>query len=150
MNGVGRPLKINNPSQILAAWEEYKIKCDRCVKYEVSAGKVLEVPTPRIYTLGTFQVILGLTRESWREYKQLPLFNEVITSIEGEVLARKADALVNAEGSTAGLRFDLSANYNWQEKQSIDQKVQITSVEVKVLPAIDSAPIPTSEREVEI
>ncbi|WP_343668713.1 terminase small subunit [Chitinophaga sp.] len=150
MSNAGRPMKFSEPAEIQNAWEEFKVKCDNNIKYEVSAGKVLQVPAPRIYTLGSFQVYIGISRESWGDYKTYPEFSDTINAIEAEVLARKADALVNAEGSTQGLKFDLMANYGWQEKQAIEQKVELTSVEVKVMPAIDGALISTSEKEVDI
>jgi hypothetical protein len=150
MNDVGRPLKFSEPAQIQNAWEEFKHKCDNAAVYEVSAGKVLMVPRPKIYTLGAFQVFIGISRESWGDYKTYPAFSDTIRAIEDEVLARKSDALVNAEGSTAGLKFDLMANYGWQEKQAIESKIEVTSVEVKVVPAVEGAPIATSEREVDV
>jgi hypothetical protein len=150
MGELGRPMKFSEPAQIQNAWEEFKQKYDNASVHEVSAGKVLSVPRPKIYTLGAFQVFIGISRESWGDYRTYPAFSDTIRAIEEEVLARKTDALVNAEGSTAGLKFDLMANYGWQEKQAIEQKVEVTSVEVKVLPALDHAPIATSEREVDI
>jgi len=150
MGEIGRPMKFSEAAQIQNAWQEFKEKCDSAICYEVSAGKVLPVPRPKIYTLGAFQVYLGMSRECWGDYKTYPAFSDTIRAIEDEILARKTDALVNAEGSTAGLKFDLMANYGWQEKQAIESKVEISSVEVKVVPAIDNAPISTSEREVDI
>lgn len=150
-NSVGRPegsykFSVENFTN---AWIEYKQKCDSAVKYEVSAGKVLPVPCPRIYTLGDFQVFLGISRESWGDYRTYEDYSDTIKQIEQEVLARKGSALANAEGSTTGLIFDFKCNHGWQDKQVIESKVEVTSVEVKVIPASAMA-IPTSEKEVDI
>ncbi|TWF38842.1 DNA-packaging protein gp3 [Chitinophaga polysaccharea] len=156
----GRPKKQEHPGrpaesykfsvvEIQDAWQEYKAKCDNAIKYEVSAGKVLKVPSPKVYTLGAFQVYLRISRESWGDYRTYPAYTETIIGIEEEVLARKGDALANAEGSTSGIIFDLKANYGWVDKHVVESKVDITSVEVKVVPALAMA-IPTSEKDVDI
>jgi len=138
------------PEQIQDAWQEYRGKCDANTREEVSAGKVVTVKRPKVYTLQTFQVFLGISREAWGDYRTYPDYSDTIRAIEAEVLARKAEALVNAEGSTAGLQFDLKANHGWTDKQVIESKVEITSVEVQVVPAVGSAEISTSEKDVDI
>jgi hypothetical protein len=150
MGEAGRPYKFTDPSEIQQAWEEYKSKCDNHKVHEVSAGKVVQVPRPKVYTLASFQVFIQLSRESWGDYRIYPEFSDTIKSIEEEVLARKHDALTNAEGSTTGLIFDLKANYGWKDKQIIESEVKITSVEVRVVPAVEGAPIATSEKQVDI
>lgn len=147
---MGRPYKLEDPLQVETAWEEYKAKCNSHTVEEVSAGKVVTVKRPRVYTLAAFQVWIGISREAWGDYKTYPMFSDTIRAIEAEVLARKSDALVNAEGSTQGLKFDLMANYGWKEKQIIESEVKITSVEVRVVPAVEGAPIATSEKQVDI
>lgn len=138
------------PAQIQDAWDRYKAECKANKTYEVSAGKLIAVPRPKILTLQEFLVTLPLSRESWGDYKTYPAYSDTVHAIEAEVLASKASGLVNGQGSTQGLKFDLSANYGWTERQAVDQKVQVTSVEVKVLPAEGGAPIASSEREVDV
>jgi hypothetical protein len=150
MSEIGRPMKFSEPAQIEDAWQEYKGKCDDHTVEEVSAGKVVKVKRPKVYTLASFQVFIGISRESWGDYRTYEAFSDTIKGIEEEVLARKHEALTNGEGSTTGLIFDMKVNYKWQDKQVIEQKVELTSVEVKVVAAVDGAPIATSEGEVKL
>ncbi|WP_212005761.1 terminase small subunit [Chitinophaga sp. HK235] len=134
--------------EIQDAWQRYKSECKAAVKFEVSAGKVLRVPCPQVYTLADFQVFIGTTRQTWSDYRDRAEYAEVITGIEEEVLACKGSALLNGRGSTAGIIFDLKCNHNWIDKQQIEAKVDVTSVEVKLVPAT-AMTIATSEKEVE-
>lgn len=147
---VGRPKAFMEPSEIQDQWEQYKRNCDSHKVETVSAGKVKEVLKPRVYALQKFQSDIGISRECWGDYRADPVFSDTIKRIEAQVLGRKAEALNDGEGSTPGLIFDLRVNYNWQDKQVIESKVQVTSVEVIVKPAIDSAPICNDEKDVQI
>lgn len=110
--------------EVEQAWQEYKVMCAAYVKYEVSAGKRIEIPAPRVYTLEAFQVYLGISHQAWSEYRSSKRFGEAVKKIEAEVFSRKKDALVNAEGSTTGLIFDMKANYGINDKTVIDAHIE--------------------------
>lgn len=146
----GRPRKLDR-YQIEQAWKEYKDKCDTAIRYEVSAGKVLSVPSPKVYTLGAFLSYLKLSREAWGDYRTYDDdgISDTVKTIDDEILSRKEEALVNAEGSTTGVIFDLKCNHKWQDKQVIESKVELNSVEV-IVKSAESLVIPTSEADVDI
>lgn len=145
---MGRPKAFLEPSEIQSQWEVYKRKCDTHKVEAVSAGKVKSVLKPRVYTLQKFQSEIGISRECWGDYRVDPDFSDTIKEIEAQVLGRKVEALTDGEGSTTGLIFDLRVNSGWQDKQVIESKVQVTSVEVTVKPAVDNYPIATDEKDI--
>lgn len=109
------------------AWEGYKQKCENHFVEEVSAGKVLSVNRPRIPTVGEFcHKWLNVTEQTLLNYenaKGYEAYFETIKKIKDEVAQFKKAALINAQGSTTGLIFDLKVNYGWTEKQVIEQNV---------------------------
>lgn len=134
--------------EIQDAWQRYKAECKAAVKYEVSAGKVLRVPCPQVYTLADFQVFIMTNRQTWSDYRERPEYTELIAGIEEEILACKGSALVNGKGNITGLIFDLKCNHDWVDKHVVESKVDLTSVEVKVVSA-ESMTIATSEKDVD-
>lgn len=114
------------PAQLLELWHEYKAKADSQEWQEVSAGKVVTYKRPRIYTLEAFLVHIVLSRQAWSEYSKRKAYREVIEYINEVVFARKKEALVNQEGSTTGLIFDMKANYGINDKTIIDATIDGT------------------------
>lgn len=145
---IGRPLKFSEPAEIQDLWQQYKKQCDDNKVWEVSAGKKVQLPRPRVYALQFFQAMIGISREVWSDYRTYEAFSDTIKQIEAEVAGRKVQALLDGEGYGTGLIFDLKVNYGWQDKQVVESKVQVTSVEVTLKPAIDAAPIATDEKDV--
>lgn len=120
----GRPLgsyKMTNES-LKNAWIEYTIKCEQGVKYQASGGKLVSIPNPIIYTVEDFCVFAGISRETLNEYENIDVFSDTVKEIKGAIFARKQRALVNGEGSTTGLIFDMKANYGINEKNIIEHK----------------------------
>ena len=119
--------KYYTVEDIEKAWEGYKNHCDNQLVQEVSAGKVLSVNRPRIPTVGEFcHKFLNVTEQTLLNYEKAEgyeLYFETIKKIKDEVAQFKKAALINAQGSTTGLIFDLKVNYGWAEKQIIEQHV---------------------------
>ncbi len=110
--------------QIQHAWGQYKQKADKHTVKEVSAGKVLTVPRPKVYTLEKFLISLPLSRQAWSEWAKKAKYRDVVASINEEVFARKKDAMVNGEGHVTGLIFDMKANYGINDKVIIDAHIE--------------------------
>lgn len=148
---MGRPVGTYKytPEDVATAWDEYKYKADNNYAQEVSAGKAVRVHRPRIYTVVGFLAHLGLSRQAWSEYADLPVFADLVAAITDEIYARKHEALVNGEGSTGGLIFDFKCNHGWVDKQVVESKVELTSVEV-VLKKADAITIAESEKDVNV
>lgn len=121
---MGRKLKIPTPEEMQTKWEEFKYDCDHNHFTPVaSAGKKLKLEKKLVYTLERFQVLLGITRETWSKYKGRGRYADTIKTIEEEVFARKKEAMLNGEGHIAGLIFDMKANYGINDKTVIDATV---------------------------
>ncbi|ASZ14520.1 DNA-packaging protein [Chitinophaga pendula] len=120
---AGRPLAIETPEALTDNWERFKEHCDKKhFEYVASAGKKIALPKRLVYTLERFMVWLRISRETWSNYKERPPYLDAIKRIEEEVFARKKEAMINAEGSTAGLIFDMKANYGINEKTVIQHE----------------------------
>lgn len=121
---MGRKLKVPSPEEMETAWEAFVAECDKGHEEQVaSAGKVLKIRKRTIYTLERFQIKIGITRETWGKYKARAKYADTVKRIEEEVFARKKEAMLNLEGSTAGLIFDMKANYGINDKTIIDATV---------------------------
>lgn len=119
--------KYYTVEEIEHLWGSYKIECAYHLVQEVSAGKILSVNRPRIPTVGEFcHKYLLVTEQTLLNYEKAEGYEayfETIKKIKDEVAQSKKAALINAQGSTAGLIFDLKVNYGWTEKQIIEQNV---------------------------
>lgn len=146
---MGKKLKFPDPEQILDRWAEYKKHCDEDYFHNVaSAGKVVKVPYRKIYGLSSFVMYLGITRETWSKYKARLKYADTIKRIEDEVFARKEDAMVNQEGSVAGLIFDMKANYKLSDKQELD--VNLAATITQVAPKVIGTGVPLASNEKDI
>jgi hypothetical protein len=112
--------------EVLEAWEAYKEQADNRTVQEVSAGKVLRVSRPEVYTLEFFLITLPLSRQAWSEYSKKKQYREVVGRINEIVFARKKQAMVNGEGHVSGLIFDMKANYGINDKTIIDANIDGT------------------------
>ncbi|WP_336516592.1 terminase small subunit [Pollutibacter soli] len=121
--------KYNSGSDIWAKWVLYKRQCDSGKrKQHASAGKVVEIRDPIVYTLGHFLSYIGVSQPTWRSYRSKPAYREECNQIMEEIEARMARAIVNGEGNTAGLRFALAHNFGWKETASVETKGKIEVV----------------------
>ena len=133
MAQMGRPLLFKTPEEIQVKWNEY---IDYCKKFTITLlnnkGGTTEVPKPRIPTLGEFiSEWLDIHSSTWDLYKEREDFIGTIKKIEDVVKNKKIASLVNGEGNTTGLIFDLKVNYGMNEKTIID--ANITSLPVNLI-----------------
>jgi hypothetical protein len=126
-NSVGRPRKIESPQEM---WDAFEFYIELCADHKTAQlsnkGEVIYVPTPRVPTLGKFCTILKIDTDTWGHYKEREEFCGTIKKIEKIILSAKHDALVNGEGNTTGLIFDLKCNEGWKDKQIIEHEGEIT------------------------
>jgi len=115
----GRPISYT-PEELYHGFTEYKANCDSMVKYQASAGEVIAIPTPFVYTLEDFCQFINIHPDTLNHYGKNEEYSETVKKIRAEVFARKQRALVNAEGSTTGLIFDMKANYGINEKNYLE------------------------------
>ena len=123
----GRPFgsfKIT-PEKIQEEWNKYIAYCERyTVEHPTGSGKVVSVLKPRIPTVGEFMARIKVNYASWHRYtdgsETYKEFKPVVDFINEIIESKKVAALVNGEGNTTGLIFDLKANYKWSDKQTIE------------------------------
>ena len=88
--------------------------CKKCDAHTVTVryrDQLIEVPKPKIYCFESFCCSIGIGEDELKEYEDNKNYKATFKDIRFAVLARKLEALVNGEGSTSGLIFDLKANY---------------------------------------
>lgn len=137
-----------SPEDLREKFGEFKKEMDDHMAVEVSAGKAVSVKRPRIYSLKMFLAQLPLSRQAWSEYKARDEYKEVCDYIDEFVYARKEDAMLNGDGNTSGLIFDMKVNYGWKEKTYFEGELTVTEVKPEVV--MTDTPIATSEKEVDV
>lgn len=129
------------PQHIEQAFTEYIQFCDNFDKEVVSSsGKVVRQKVQRVPTLGEFHNRLGITRETWSNYRKREGYEDyfdTVKKIDNYILGQKAAALINNEGSTTGLIFDLKVNHNWIDKQTIDQNITGNGIIFEIIDSRD-------------
>lgn len=123
----GRPFGTfkHKPEDIAEEWNKYISYCERhTVEHPTGSGKVVSVLKPRIPTIGEFVSRLKISYTQWQRYtsdkESYKDFKETVDFINDVIESKKVAALVNGEGNTTGLIFDLKANYKWSDKQTIE------------------------------
>lgn len=134
------------PEELYDAFIEYKAKCEEYVKYESSSGKIVAIPTPLIYTVEDFCDYADIDDDTFNEYGKLPDYSATVKKIRKSIFARKQRALVNAEGSTTGLIFDMKANYGINDKNFIDLSGEVSN-KIIIIDAAGCEPIATNANE---
>ena len=116
-------------------WNDYLSYCQNfTVSLLNNKGGVTEVPKPRIPTVGGFCNYIGITSDTLENYEHTEGYEEyfgTVKSIKDFIKGYKVDSLVNGEGNTTGLIFDLKVNYGMNEKTIID--ANITSLPVNLI-----------------
>jgi hypothetical protein len=124
--GIGA-VKKWEPRELMEEWGDYLEECrGATIEHPTAKGEIVVVRRPRVPTLGGFWLRLSIGADTWGHYKSgknYGSYHGIVKMIDGYILAAKLDALVNGEGSTTGLIFDLKANYGINERNIIDQTV---------------------------
>ena len=125
-NKNGRPRKVQSPEIMAESYLEYVAKCQaHTVPTLNNKGGLTDVPRPIVPTVEGFAHHLGLMVTSLWEYEQYEGFSETLKSIKADITARKKIALLNGEGNTTGLIFDLKCNEGWKDKQVIEHEGEV-------------------------
>ena len=124
---MARPRKIDSPETLQAAFDEYIGHCKSYTKPVLSnSGKLVDVPTPRVPTVGEFCQFMKMERHTLDEYGARPEFSATIKNIHAQIHDAKQIALLNGEGNTTGLIFDLKCNHGWKDKINIEHEGEVT------------------------
>lgn len=88
-------------------------------------GGITDVPAPRIPTVGDFCEYLNIDRHTLAEYAEKEAYSATVKRIYARIEERKYNALINGEGNTTGLIFDLKCNHGWKDKQVIEHEGEV-------------------------
>jgi hypothetical protein len=122
----GRPLKVESAERMAELYREYIAKCQaHTVPTLNNKGGLTDVPKPIVPTVEGFAHHCGMMVNSLWEYEDYLGFSETLKSIKADITARKKIALLNGEGNTTGLIFDLKCNEGWKDRQTIEHEGEI-------------------------
>ena len=68
---------------------------------------------------------MQMDRNTLDEYNTRPEFSRTIKNIHEAIHDAKQIALLNGEGNTTGIIFDLKCNHGWKDKQTIEHEGEI-------------------------
>ena len=106
MAKVGRPPKFKTPEEMTPLIENYFDKCDRS-----------EEP----YTVPGLAYALGFAdKQSLMDYSKDSEFSFTIKRAKARIESQRNRRLVDGNGNTAGMSFDLNNNFGWTDKQNIE------------------------------
>jgi len=111
-------------------WDSYLDYLDACrnatIEHPTARGEIVVVNKPRVPTMGGLMAHLNITRECWSIYgsnEGYEDYHDICKRISGLIYERKLDSLVNGDGNTNGLIFDLKVNHGLTEKSILEQNV---------------------------
>ncbi len=110
------PFKLQ-PAGLRALWADYRSYCDQHTCTKLYRGKLVEAPKKIIYSLEGFCLFAGVTEHDLLKYEKNKNYRAVIKQMKFEAMCRKLDALINGEGCTRGLLFDLKMNHGMDGKR---------------------------------
>ena len=122
-------MKQYTPLQIQEAWNDYIEYCKNYVVQVPTNKGIQSFNKPRVPTMDGFMVRLDIDRSTWSNYAKAPGYEDyfpTVKKINEIVLSGKLDALVNGEGNTTGLIFDLKANYGINETNFINNSGEVS------------------------
>jgi hypothetical protein len=123
---MARPRKIEQPEHLQEAFTEYITACDSATKDVLNnKGGLTSVPCPIIPTLGDFCYRLDITTETLRVWEEREGFSATVKNIKETILKRKEHHLLQGNGNTTGIIFDLKCNHGWKDKQTIEHEGEI-------------------------
>ncbi len=113
------PFKLQ-PAGLRALWADYRGHCDGNIATKLYRGKLVETPKKIIYSLEGFCLFGGVTEQDLLKYEKNKNYRAIIKQMKFEAMCRKLDALINGEGCTRGLLFDLKMNHGMDGKRPRD------------------------------
>ncbi len=104
MGEVGRPRRFDSAEEMQEAIDKYFAKCDE---------------EDRPYTVTGLAYALGTTRKTLLDYqnKYEEEFCNTINRAKTKIEMYAEEQLYRTKGSVNGVKFNLTNNFNWQDKQ---------------------------------
>jgi len=126
INSTIMPYKLS-PAALQEKWLAYCRHCDEHTVTQRYRDTLVKVPKPVIYSVEGFCNFATIGEDELERYSNNKNYKGLVKDVRFWVLCRKVDALVNGEGSTTGLVFDLKVNYGFNPlKPRTDEDWNIT------------------------
>jgi len=108
-----------------------------CREYSIEtsdkSGNLISKKQPKIPTIkGFWCVYLGKAWADWHTALQQKTIAKTCENIRDTLEGIVLDALINGEGNSTGLIFDLKANYGYTDKQLSGDGMEIKKIEISV------------------
>lgn len=123
---------LYNPEQIAEKFDQWMEELNAATEEVATArGDIVNLNKPRIPTLQFFYaVILGIDQNTWASYQKRPEYKETVTRVRETILAYKWSGLINGDGSTRGIEFDLRVNHGANPVDHVKQETQISEIKI--------------------
>lgn len=109
------------PDEVQTLIDEYFKKCENHTTETATAGKVLKLHKPRIPTIGEMALHIGVHLDTLHQWEhENREFSDIIKNAKNYCTQKKIAALINNEGGSTGIIFDLKVNHGWVDKQKIE------------------------------
>lgn len=110
---------------------------DSCKNHTIEVsdknGNAITKKQPKIPTIKDFWCVhMGLAWDDWQQYLQQKTTTKTCQTIQDTLEGIVLDALINGEGNSTGLIFDLKANYGYTDKQLNGDGFEIKKIEISV------------------
>ena len=130
-SGKETKLQVGAPRSYMPEELEEKIKeyYEYCyyfkVEQAVASGAVIKVKKPRVTTMEGLYDFLDICKDTWSNYGQEKEYSDLIKKTTQKIRNRKIDAMMNGEGNTTALIFELKAREGWVDKQTVQHEGEV-------------------------
>lgn len=130
-------LKSNTKISAQSLKSEFESYLDKCrentIEVSDKTGKVNTIRQPKIPTIKDFWCVhLGKAWADWQTALEQKTTAKTCQTIRDRLEGIVLDALINGEGNSTGLIFDLKANYGYTDKQLTGDGLEIKKIEISV------------------
>lgn len=106
---------------------------DNTIEVSDKTGKINTIRQPKIPTIKDFWCVhLGKAWVDWQVALEQKTTAKTCQTIRDRLEGIVLDALINGEGNSTGLIFDLKANYGYTDKQLTGDGLGIKKIEISV------------------
>lgn len=131
-NKGGRPKKFNRVEEMQKKIDQYFKECDSNVVevYDKKREEVVEMKSPKPYTVEGLCVVLDMDRVSLLNYEKDKEFFSTIKKAKNKILNNLAERSLEGSNSPAVSIFLLKNNYNYKDKTEVDLNADIAVSEI--------------------
>lgn len=120
--------------KLKSEFEQYLESCkNHSVETSDKNGNTITKKQLKIPTIKDFWCVhIGMAWEEWQHYLNQKTTAKTCQTIRDTLEGIILNALINGEGNSTGLIFDLKANYGYTDKQLNGEGFEIKKIEISV------------------